>query len=105
MNKRKSRQMQPDAPNGFRRSLISLGVACALGASASMLIAPDADARLTKLQILTRTTAFGGYSFAGIGTYEKIYGKYFGEISPTDPHNAVITDIALAPRNARGNVE
>jgi hypothetical protein len=70
-----------------------------------MLVATDADARLTKIQILMRTTAFGGYSFAGIGTYEKIYGKYFGELSPTDGHNSLITDIALAPRNAAGNVE
>ena len=105
MNRRKSRQIQTDAPSGFRRSLVSLGVACALGASASMLVAPEADARLTKLQILTRTAAFGGYSFAGIGTYEKIYGKYFGELNPNDPRNSVITDIALAPRNAAGNVE
>jgi len=105
MNRKKSRQIDTDTPNGFRRSLVSLGVACALGASASMLVATNADARLTKIQILTRTTAFGGYSFAGVGTYEKIYGKYFGELSPTDPHNAVITDIALAPRNSAGNVE
>jgi hypothetical protein len=70
-----------------------------------MLVATSADARLTKLQIITRTTAFGGYSFAGVGTYEKIYGRYFGEINPNDPRNAVIADIALAPRNAAGNVE
>ena len=29
----------------------------------------------------------------------------YGEISPTDPKNAVIVDLALAPRNANGNVE
>ena len=79
MNRKKSRQFHTDTPSGFRRTLVSLGVACAFGATASMLVATDADARLTKIQILTRTTAFGGYSFAGIGTYEKIYGKYFGE--------------------------
>jgi Alpha/beta hydrolase domain len=105
MNTSKSRQQHSDAPSGLRRTLVSLGVTCALGASASMLVVPDADARLTKLQIITRTTAFGGYSFAGIGTYEKIYGKYFGELNPNDLHNSVITDLALAPRNAAGNVE
>ena len=28
-----------------------------------------------------------------------------GELDPFDPHNAVITDIQLAPRNADGKVE
>ncbi len=105
MNGRKQRQIHPRTPGGFRRTLVSVGVACALGTTASMLVSTSADARLTKLQIITRTTAFGGYSFAGIGTYEKIYGKYFGELNPKDPRNALITDISLAPVNANGNVE
>src|SRR5262249_21352921 len=29
----------------------------------------------------------------------------YGEVDPLDPRNSVITDIGLAPRNARGNVE
>jgi hypothetical protein len=105
MNRSKSPQQHSDAPSGLRRTLVSLGVTCALSASASMLVVPDADARLTKLQIITRTTAFGGFSFPGVGTYEKVYGKYFGELSPTDLHNSLIVDLALAPRNANGNVE
>ena len=104
MNRSKSHQIHGNAPGAFRRTLVSVGVACAVGATASMLVATDADARLTKLTIVTRTTAFGGFSFPGIGTYEKIYGQYTGELNPNDPHNAVITDIALAPRNAAGNV-
>ncbi len=32
-------------------------------------------------------------------------GKAYGELDPNDPHNAVITDIKLAPRNATGKVE
>jgi Alpha/beta hydrolase domain len=63
-----------------------------------------AQARTTQIQILTRGTAFGGHSFAGIGQYEFITGIATGEVSPTDPRNAVITDIQFAPRNARGNV-
>jgi hypothetical protein len=38
-------------------------------------------------------------------THERITGKAYGELDPTDPKNAVITDIELAPRNARGKVE
>src|SRR5207249_3930397 len=37
--------------------------------------------------------------------YQQIDGKAYGEIDPADPLNAVITDIGLAPRNARGLVE
>ena len=38
-------------------------------------------------------------------THERISGKAYGELDPADPRNAVITDIELAPRNARGKVE
>ena len=37
--------------------------------------------------------------------YEKLTGRFFGELDPKQALNAVITDIALAPRNARGMVE
>ena len=37
--------------------------------------------------------------------YERLSGKFYGELDPADPKNALITDIQLAPRNARGKVE
>ena len=37
--------------------------------------------------------------------HERISGKIHGEVDPADPKNAGITDIDLAPRNARGKVE
>ena len=37
--------------------------------------------------------------------YEKLTGHFFGELDPRHPLNAIITDIDLAPRNARGMVE
>ena len=40
-----------------------------------------------------------------IGPFEQITGKIHGELDPDDPKNAIITDIKLAPRNARGKVE
>jgi hypothetical protein len=65
-----------------------------------------ADARITKVSITTtESPTFGGYAWPGVGTYDKIVGVAFGEIDPHDPKNAVIVDIMLAPRNARGNVE
>src|SRR5437867_2921529 len=69
--------------------------------------AAPAQARITRVEIITprATLAFGGYSWPGVGQYEKIAGKAFAEVDPTDPLNAVIVDIGLAPRNANGNVE
>jgi hypothetical protein len=37
--------------------------------------------------------------------YEKLTGRFTGELDPKLPQNALITDIELAPRNARGMVE
>jgi hypothetical protein len=37
--------------------------------------------------------------------YERLTGRFYGELDPADPHNAIINDIRLAPRNARGKVE
>ena len=66
---------------------------------------PATNAGITRIQIISRAPAFGGYSFPKVGTYERIIGRGFGEISPTDRHNNVIVDVGLAPRNAKGKVE
>jgi hypothetical protein len=68
-------------------------------------IGAPAEARITKLQINSRAVAFGGASFGTVGQYETLRGVAFGEIDPNDSLNEVITDIKLAPRNARGMVE
>jgi len=86
-----------------KRRLLRIGIASALAAGALAGVSL-ADARTTQIQILTQGIAFGGYSFPGVGQYEFITGVASGEVDPTDPKNAVITDIALAPRNAAGHV-
>jgi hypothetical protein len=44
--------------------------------------------------------------FANHGVpYEKLTGRFYGELDVTHPLNAIITDIEHAPRNARGLVE
>src|SRR5215510_7054198 len=68
-------------------------------------IGDPAEARITKLQINSRAVAYGGASFGSVGQYETLRGVAFGEVDPNDPLNEVITDIKLAPRNARGMVE
>ena len=87
------------------RRLLCASAPAALAAAAILLAATAAAARITKIQIISRGPAFGGFSFPGVGPYERIVGKGFGEISPTDRHNNVIVDIDLAPRNAAGKVE
>ncbi len=89
-----------------RRMLLGTSSILALSAAALLLNAPAAEARVTKLQITEKQSpTFGGYVFKDVGAYEKIVGKAYGELDPKDPKNAIIVDIQLAPKNARGNVE
>ena len=96
----------------IRRGLVAVAAAGAVAAG----IAPPAEARINSISVDCaqsqsptycpgQTPTFEGRSFGAVGQYEKIRGTAYGEIDPLDPHNAVITDIALAPRNARGYVE
>ena len=82
--------------------------AVAAVALSALLSAPDAQARITRIAVdaaKSESPTFGGYSWPDVGQYEKIVGVAYGEVNPLDPKNAVIADIKLAPRNARGNVE
>ena len=91
-------------PTFTHRRRLHLGIAIAL--VAGVLAATSvADARTTKIEILSRGIAFGGYAFNGVGQYEKIIGIATGEVNPNDPKNAVIVDIQLAPKLPNGNVQ
>jgi hypothetical protein len=75
-------------------------------AVALLAIAPVASqARIVRLEITQTTPAFGGRSFGKTGAYERVIGKVYGEVDPQSPSNAMIQDLALAPKNARGMVE
>ncbi len=72
-------------------------------AATLLLLAPfllniPLNARVTKIEITARSAA----SYPG---FEKIKGIATGELDPKDRRNALITDIALAPKNAAGRVE
>jgi hypothetical protein len=72
----------------------------------ALALASTAEARVRRIVIEARVSpAFGGASFGTAGQYETLAGRAYGELDPADPHNAIITDIRLAPRNARGMVE
>ncbi len=64
------------------------------------------DARVTRIEIakVERVEPSGGQGLVQT-PYERISGKFYGELDPADPKNALITDIQLAARNARGKVE
>jgi Alpha/beta hydrolase domain len=69
-------------------------------------VAGPAHARITNVVISKIVSpAFGGASFGSVGQYEQLFGTAYGEVDPDDPLNEVITDVKLAPRNARGMVE
>ena len=72
-----------------------------------MLAAPAAaDARVTRVEIeRVESPTFEGRSFGDVGPYEKLVGRVYGEVDPETPESAVIADIELAPRNAKGMVE
>src|SRR5258705_1289750 len=66
----------------------------------------SADAKVTKIVIEKKPSpAFDGANSGGAGQYEILVGKAYGELDPKAAHNAIITDIANAPKNARGMVE
>jgi hypothetical protein len=77
-----------------------------LAAGLAILGPRVAAADITRIEITqTESPAFGGASFGDVGPYEKLIGRAFGEVDPRDARNRDITDLALAPRNARGMVE
>ena len=88
-------------------AILALG-GCGGGSTASNGLPVAAVAGIKKIVIDSATSesvTFGGKTFGSAGTYQKIRGTATGQIDPDDPKNKVITDIALAPRNADGMVE
>ena len=85
-----------------KRSRVAIAVAAA--GVALLAAAASSEARVTQITITNTTSLFDGRAFGDVGAYEQIRGTATGELDPSDPHNAVITDINFAPRNANGKV-
>ncbi|BAQ43779.1 MULTISPECIES: alpha/beta hydrolase domain-containing protein [Methylobacterium] len=70
------------------------------------LAAGPAAAEVTRFEtVATEAPAFQGRAFGERGQARKITGRATIALDPADPRNAVIADIALAPRNPDGKVE
>ncbi len=52
----------------------------------------------------SQNPTFGGTTFGPVGAYQKIVGTATGKLDPADPHNTMIVDLQLAPRDAQGLV-
>ena len=76
-----------------------------LSALLILALAAPGWADVTRVTIASRTVVANGQWFGAAGPYEKIVGTVFFELDPSDPRNRAITDLDLAPKNARGRVE
>jgi len=61
------------------------------------VLSPPARAEVTQLVVEKTTPMSNGY--------ELLQGHYSGALDPANSHDAIITDLKLAPRNAAGKVE
>jgi hypothetical protein len=83
----------------FRRTALATSLAV-------LALAPATRAEVSLFDVLAREQpALQGRVFGDSGTVEGITARATIALDPTDPHNAVITDIDRAPRNADGKVE
>jgi len=70
-----------------------------------VLFSSPAEARVVRLRVERREVVLNGRPFGAAGPYEKLIGTVDFGLDPDAPANALIVDLKLAPRNARGEVE
>ena len=69
------------------------------------LLMSTLHARVVSVEVASRESVLGGQPFGLAGPYERITGTIRFAADPDNTANKIITDIALAPRNADGEVE
>ena len=82
-------------------TIVPLLMGCALVAALPHVI----EAKVVRFVVEQRAPFAEGATFGETGAYERLTGTAYFEVDPNDPLNAVIVDLDLAPRNARGRVE
>ena len=71
---------------------------------ASVILAASAFAHVERVEITQRVPFADGMSFGVVGPYEKIRGTAYFALDTSNPANARIVDLRLAPRDANGRV-
>jgi Alpha/beta hydrolase domain len=61
-------------------------------------------AEVTRIEVDSRTPVLNGKPFGNAGAYEKIVGKVFFSVDPTNPRNKAVVDLDKAPRDSAGRV-
>lgn len=100
--------MKPNRCRGIAPFAVSPRAFTLASASLAAMLAGTglARAEIIRIEIAGTTVVSNGADPGnGIGDYELITGRAYGAVDPTDPLNAIITDIEFAPRNAEGMVE
>ena len=73
--------------------------------AAALYCGTPAEARVASIVIDSpAASAFGGAAIGTAGPYVTLKGRVFGELDPHDPHNEIIQDIDLAPKDSSGKV-
>ena len=63
------------------------------------------QARVTRIEIETRTDVLGGKSFGDAGAYERLSGQIYYSVAVDNPHNSRIVDLRNAVNLRNGEVE
>jgi hypothetical protein len=74
-------------------------------AAATLGFGMEAQAHVASIVIDSPAApAFAGAAIGAAGPYVTLKGRVFGELDPHDPHNTIIQDIELAPKDSHGMV-
>ena len=71
----------------------------------ALLLVTSAEARVERVEVLSRSDVLEGKAFGDAGAYEKIVGKIHFAVKPEAAPNKLIVDLDKATRNAAGEVE
>ena len=84
--------------NSHRAYTVALGLAL-------VFLPAMTHAEVKRIEITSRTDLQNGTAFGNSGPYERLLGKVYFAVDPSNPRNKVIANLDKAPRNARGEVE
>ena len=69
------------------------------------LVSPTLDARVTRVEVLSRSDVLAGKAFGDAGAYERITGKVYFSVEAASEHNRWIVDLDKAENLKDGQVE